>query len=180
MRRLSLRICGRPPSWWLQARSIVESSPTLARMVASATEDEIRFTNRTALAAFPCSSRGGRGWAVSCLVMDEAAFFYSETDGPQAADEVWRALSPSSTQFGDAGRIIVASTPNGPSGFFYDLYTRAQAGSLPEARAHHAATSEVNPAIAAAFLASEAARDPMVTAASLRRSSWRVAGASLM
>lgn len=142
------------------ARSIVESSPTLARMVASATEDEIRFTNRTALAAFPCSSRGGRGWAVSCLVMDEAAFFYSETDGPQAADEVWRALSPSLAQFGDAGRIIVASTPNGPSGFFYDLYTRAQAGSLPEARAHHAATSEVNPAIAAAFLASEAARDP--------------------
>ncbi|HTA34376.1 MAG TPA: terminase family protein [Solirubrobacteraceae bacterium] len=142
------------------ARSIIESSPALARWVESATEDEIRFRNLTAIAAFPCSSRGGRGWAVSCLVMDEAAFFFSETDGPQAADEVWRALSPSVAQFGDAGRIIVASTPNGPSGFFHDLYSRAQAGALPEARAHHAATSEVNPTITREFLASEAARDP--------------------
>lgn len=116
------------------ARSIVEASPRLAGMVETVTEDEIRFTNGTALCAFPCSSRGGRGWAISCLVMDEAAFFQSETDGPATADEVWRALSPSVAQFGDAGRIIVSSTPDkGLSGFFYDLHMRASAGGLPEA-----------------------------------------------
>ena len=43
------------------ARSIVERSPLLAELVEGATEDEIQFANGTALAAFPCSSRGGRG-----------------------------------------------------------------------------------------------------------------------
>jgi hypothetical protein len=55
------------------ARSIVEASPLLAGLVESATDDEIRFRNGTALAAFPCTSRGGRGWPVMCLLMDEAA-----------------------------------------------------------------------------------------------------------
>ncbi len=143
------------------ARSIVEASPRLAGMVETVTEDEIRFTNGTALCAFPCSSRGGRGWAISCLVMDEAAFFQSETDGPATADEVWRALSPSVAQFGDAGRIIVSSTPDkGLSGFFYDLHMRASAGGLPEARAHHATTAQMNPTIDEGFLAGEEARDP--------------------
>jgi hypothetical protein len=142
------------------ARSIVEASPRLASMIENLTEDEIRFTNGTALAAFPCSSRGGRGWAISCLVMDEAAWFLSETEGFQTADEVWRALAPSTAQFREEGRVILASTPAGPLGLFYDLYSRAQAGEIPEAKAHHATTAEMNPTITSEYLATEQARDP--------------------
>ena len=77
------------------ARSIVERSPLLAELVEAATEDEIAFTNGTALRAFPCSSRGGRGWPISALVMDEAAHFLTETDGFQTAGRVFEALEPS-------------------------------------------------------------------------------------
>jgi hypothetical protein len=142
------------------ARSIVERSPQLSGLVESMTEDEIRFTNGTALAAFPCSSRGGRGWAISCLVLDEAAWFLSETGGYQTADEVWRALTPSVAQFGDQGRIIVASTPAGPLGLFYDLFCRAESGEIGDAVAHHASTREMNPTLDAAYFESEEARDP--------------------
>lgn len=142
------------------ARSIVERSPLLGGLVESFTEDEITFTNATALAAFPCSSRGGRGWPVFCLVMDEAAHFQTETEGPQVADRVFEALVPSTAQFGDLARIVVSSTPYGSSGLFAELFQRAASGELADAVAQHASTAEANPTISPTFLAQEEARDP--------------------
>ena len=84
------------------AATIVEHSPLLAREVESITEDEITFANNTELRAFPCSSRGGRGWPISHLAFDEAAHFLSESDGYQTAERVWQALMPSTAQFGTA------------------------------------------------------------------------------
>ena len=146
------------------ARSIVERSRALSGLIEGVTEDEVRFTlpsgARTALRAFPCSSRGGRGWPISCLVFDEAAHFTSETDGDRTAERVWTALAPSTAQFGDKARIIVSSTPYGTTGLFHDLWQRAHAGEIRDAVAQHASTEQVNPTIDAPFLAMEEARDP--------------------
>src|SRR4051812_29953428 len=53
------------------AHSVVEASPLLSPMLEAATEDELRFRlpsgARTALRAFPASSRGARGWPISFL-----------------------------------------------------------------------------------------------------------------
>jgi hypothetical protein len=92
--------------------------------------------------------------------MDEAAHFLSETEGPQVADRVFASLVPSTAQFGDAARVIVASTPFGSSGLFADLFQRASSGELPDAVAEKATTAEVNPTVSAAFLDKERARDP--------------------
>ena len=81
------------------ALSVVERSPLLSGLVESVTDDEIAFSNGTAFAAFPCTSRGGRGWPVFALMMDEAAHFV-DTEGNSAAERVWQALSPSTAQFG--------------------------------------------------------------------------------
>ena len=94
------------------------------------------------------------------LVMDEAAHFLSDTEGPQVADRVFASLAPSTAQFGDAARIIVASTPFGSGGMFAELWQRAWSGELPDAAARRATTREVNPTISAAFLERERARDP--------------------
>jgi hypothetical protein len=100
------------------ARSIVERSPLLAALLETSTEDELRFTNGTVLAAFPCSSRGVRGWPISALVLDEAAHFLSESEGPQVADRVFAALMPATAQFGDEARVMLSSTPYGTDGLF--------------------------------------------------------------
>lgn len=114
------------------ARSIVERSPLLAPLVDQASEDELAFGlpsgARTALRAFPCSSRGGRGWPISCLVMDEAAHFLTETEGYQTAERVWQALVPSTAQFGEGARVIVSSTPYGQDGLFAQLHQQARLG----------------------------------------------------
>jgi hypothetical protein len=92
--------------------------------------------------------------------MDEATHFLSESDGYRTAERVWEALAPSTAQFGDAARIIVASTPYGTEGLFSDLYHRAAAGELADAAAHPATTGEANPTISAEWLAAGQVRDP--------------------
>jgi hypothetical protein len=57
------------------ARSSVLASPMLAELLESENEDELRFSNGTAFAAFACTSRSARGWPVFFLALDEAAFF---------------------------------------------------------------------------------------------------------
>ncbi|OAI56161.1 hypothetical protein AYO48_00025 [Gaiella sp. SCGC AG-212-M14] len=141
------------------ARSIVERSPLLSELIDAQTDDEIAFKTGVTLAAFPCTSRGGRGWPISTLVMDEAAHFV-DTDGNSAADSVWRALVPSTAQFGDGARIIVASTPFGAEGLFADLHAKATAGELEDALAAHHTSAEMNPRLDAALLSRELARDP--------------------
>ena len=110
--------------------------------------------------ALPCSSRGGRGWPISCLVMDEAAHFISETDGFQTSDRVFEALAPSTAQFREHARIdslLDALRDEGP--------VRRPVPQVRERRAcqrcsHHAPTVEVNPTITPEFMATEEARDP--------------------
>ncbi len=136
------------------ALSIVERSPVLAGQVEGVTEDEIRFRNSTAFAVFPCSARGGRGWPVFALLMDEAAHFL-DGEGNSAAETVWQALSPSTAQFGERARVVVGSTPWGSSGWFHDTFQRVSAGEIGDAAAHRAPSAEVNPTLSASFLASE-------------------------
>lgn len=142
------------------AVSIVERSPLLAELVESVAEDELVFVNGTALAAFPCTARGSRGFPISTLLMDECAHFISETEGPAVAERVFEALVPSTAQFGDAARVIVASTPYGQDGLFATLFQQAVSGELQDAVAQHASTAEANPTLNAAFLKREQARDP--------------------
>jgi hypothetical protein len=142
------------------ALSIVEASPLLAEMIATVTEDEIMFVGGQTLAAFPCSSRGARGWPISTLLMDEAAFMISDTEGPAVAERVFASLAPSTAQFGDAARIVVASTPYGQDGLFATLYAQAAEGELEDAAAHTATSASVNPTITPDFLAREQKRDP--------------------
>jgi hypothetical protein len=141
------------------ARALLESSPLLRPLIAGLSEDELVLTTGAVIAAFPCTSRGGRGWPISALVLDETAHM-TDTDGNSAAESVWRALVPSTAQFGDEGRVIVSSTPWGQDGLFASLHAQATSGELHDAVAQRASTAEANPTITDAFLAAEEARDP--------------------
>jgi hypothetical protein len=141
------------------AHSIIEHSPRLGKLIESVTDDEILFTNATALTAFPATSRGARGWPVSSLLFDEAAHML-DTEGNQAAEPLFRALMPSTTQFGNAARVIVSSTPYGQDGFFSEIFQRASSGELKDALGQHATTAQVNPTITEEFLEQERERDP--------------------
>lgn len=139
------------------ALSLVEASPLLRDAVASSTLDEIVFSNGVVLAAFPCTARGIRGWPVSFLFLDELAHFIDDTEGtgPQVAEHVFRAATPSVAQFGSLGRIVCSSTPWGQDGLFADLYRKTTSGELEHSLAQHATSAEMNPTLEAAWLAQQ-------------------------
>jgi hypothetical protein len=142
------------------ARSILVESPLLAPLLEGESEDELHFSTGATLSAFPCTSRGGRGWPISTLVMDEAAFFLDSEGSNVAADTVWRALTPGTLQFGPDARIVMASTPWGTDGLFAETFQRAHAGELPDAVAQHATTADVNLTVEPEWLVREESRDP--------------------
>jgi hypothetical protein len=144
-----------------EARATVEASPILLDSLIEATLDELVFAGDMAFAAFPCTSRGARGWPIHTLLLDEAAWFVAdENESFQTGEQVWRALAPATAQFGDEARIIVSSTPSAPEGFFADMHGKVARGEFEDAVAHQATSAESNPMLDPAFLEEERRRDP--------------------
>jgi hypothetical protein len=136
--------------------------PDLAALVdeQASTADEVVFQTGVVIRSMPCSSRSTRGLPASLVIFDEAAHFISETDGPAAFQAVWRALVPSTAQFGPTGYVLVTSTPWGAQGPFYDLCRNAEAGTDGDTFHVHRATWEMNPAISRESLNGEFLADP--------------------
>ena len=146
------------------AKGIAMASPGLASLITGDTENEIRFElptgAKTSIRALPCSSAGARGLPISSLTLDEIAHFIGDRTGDQAAEQVFTSLVPSLSQFGSDARILLASTPWGADGFFFETFNRVESGELPNAAAFQFSTEEVNPNIDRDLLAQEKARDP--------------------
>jgi hypothetical protein len=143
------------------AADIVQRSPLLSQLVEKVSLDEIRFRGGQSLSAFPASSRGGRGRAIRCLILDEAAHFIDNDSGAaHEAEELYRALIPATAQFGGLAPVIVSSTPAGDANWFAGLVQAGRSGQLEHGRAYIAASADMNPTLDADFLAGEERRDP--------------------
>jgi len=148
--------------------------PMLAPMVSGeATQDEIRLINNVILKVVPCSERTTRGLPASTVIFEEIAS-YQDTTGHQSGENVYRALSPSVAQYGDDGRIILVSSPQGERGVFYRLYT--QALNRSDAYVLHCPTWELNPSINRAFLEREREADPELFAQEYEASFTAIGG----
>jgi hypothetical protein len=164
------------------ARLIVDGAPLLRQWLAEENQDELVFRRNghvMALKVFPCSSRGIRGYPVSTGVMDEAAHFVSTDDGDRAAQQVYAALRPAVAQFGNAGRMLVVSSPSGSTGWFADVWGKADRGELSGWEAQQVSTAEMNPSVPPDFLEQVSATNRTRSAASIWRCSSRAGRRSL-
>lgn len=140
-------------------RQLIAGARSLRSLLVSDIADELTLSNGVRIRSMACSARSTRGLAASMVILDEAAHFISETDGPAAAARVYRALSPSVAQFGNRGRILLLSTPLWPSGLFYEHFQQAANGA-DSMMAVQATTAEMNPTISAAWLERQRQLDP--------------------
>lgn len=106
-----------------RVRRLWESLPAPIRARWDVEAAQHRFALKTphgtsSILSLPSSSSAGRGYTVSLLILDEAAFM-------PAAEERMGALLPT---IGDIGRAVMLSTANGVSGYFADIWQQAQAG----------------------------------------------------
>jgi hypothetical protein len=77
----------------------------------------LKFKNGSRILATSAAGDAGRSFALSLLVMDEAAFI----DG---VDEIWTAAYPT---LSTGGRTIILSTPNGVGNFFHKMWKDSEA-----------------------------------------------------
>jgi hypothetical protein len=126
----------------------------------SSTESEIEFSNGSIVRSLPASARGLRGGAWSVCVLDELGHFVNSESGNAAGSEILEAVRPSLAQFGDAGWLLAISTPRWKAGAFWELCERGRSGQYKSYHYKHLSTSQLNPAISAAWLAERQHEDP--------------------
>lgn len=74
--------------------------------------NELALANGSRILSLPGSAKSVRGWSAHLLIIDEAAFLDQET-----------FLAARATVAATGGRTIIQSTPEGPFGHFYDLWS---------------------------------------------------------
>jgi hypothetical protein len=126
----------------------------------ASTVDEIVFKTGVSLRSMPCSSRATRGLAISLLICNEFAHFSSADDGWNAGKQVYRALTPSLSQFGPMGYQMLLSSPLWTSGIFHELYQAGLTGADAEMYVARRPTWEMNDTITRESLESEFLADP--------------------
>lgn len=83
--------------------------------------DCVRFDGGSRVLSLPSGNPSAlRGYRADCVVIDECAFIERPMD-------VWAAIVPTLTRNPDS-ELVVASTPAGKSGLFYDLWSGAGEG----------------------------------------------------
>jgi hypothetical protein len=146
-------------------RELVKGSPLLRECVEGDAEDALTIRQPqtgaiVTVKTIPCSSRTGRGLAISTLIFDEMAHWLADGEGPAVADRVYRAMTPSVAQFREHARVLAISTPWGKTGTFAKLFDRTDAGEVADALAVQAPTWEMNPTLPQSFFDAEKAKDP--------------------
>jgi hypothetical protein len=139
--------------------SWVKGNPKLKGMLESETVDELTFSNGSVIAAFPCSARSLRGDAWSSCVLDELGHFVDTTEGDASGDRVYGSVTPSLTQFADAGWLISISTPRFRQGMFWTLVQRAQGGQFPHLHYVHKTSLQMNSRLSPTYLARKELED---------------------
>ncbi len=122
-----------------RVKAFVQRSPILSKLVKRETVDSLELSNGCIFRAVPATSRGVRGYAIPFLVFDEAAHFI-DSEGNSAGDALYQALSPSVTQFGNLGKILMLSSPWFQRGIFWESFKQGSSGQFPQLQVIRAAT----------------------------------------
>ena len=80
----------------------------------TSTSDTIKFNNGSRIFSLPSGNANAlRGWTSDCTIIDECAFI-------ERPEEVYESIVPTITRNPES-KLIIASTPAGCNGLFYDL-----------------------------------------------------------
>lgn len=88
----------------------LEESPRLSKEIKEAIATEIRMKDGLVVEPVPVGKAVGRGHAIPVVIMDEAAFWYTDEKAANPDFEVLRAVSYSQLQFPNP-KIFIPSTP---------------------------------------------------------------------
>lgn len=135
---------------------LVEASPILAAMVERRQAESIDFTNRVSIEVMTNSYRSVRGRTLLAVILDEVAFFRSDTTANPDV-ETYRALVPGLATTG--GMLIGISSPHARAGLLYQKW-RKHYGKDGDILVVQGGTKDFNPTIDPRVIADAEADDP--------------------
>jgi len=138
-------------------RDYLITSPALRTLLAEEFRYELRLVNHLAIIAFACTAKSLRGYSIPAAVMDEVAFFRSES-GATVDYEVQRSIRPAGVSF-EQQRLIKISTPHVKGGVIWDDYASYFGQDNPDCLVWQASTALMNPSIKGERLAKAARVD---------------------
>ena len=135
---------------------MIEASPVLAQMVEKSGPEGVHFNNRVSIEVMTNSFRSVRGRTLLACILDEVAFYRSDTTANPDV-ETYRALVPGLATTG--GMLIGISSPHARSGLLYDKW-RKHFGKDGDILVVQGATKDFNPTIEPRVIADAEADDP--------------------
>lgn len=140
-------------------RDYLVGSPLLREILNEEYKYELRLKNRLSVVAFACTAKSLRGWSVPCAIMDEVAFFRTES-GAIVDAEIQKALIPGGVNFPQQ-RLIKISTPHVKAGVVWTDFQTYWGKDDPDVLVWQASTALMNPNVSEKKLAREARVDPL-------------------
>lgn len=105
----------------------LEESELLKTEIKEAIATEIRLKNGLIVEPVPVGKAVGRGHAVPVVIMDEAAFWYTDPNAANPDFEVLRSVSYSQLQFPNS-KIFIPSTPWAEQGILWEAFKAGTEG----------------------------------------------------
>jgi hypothetical protein len=134
-------------------------SPLLRRLLAEPPlTSELRLTNGSRIACYPCTLRSLRGFSIPAACLDEVGFWRLE--GSADADvEIQASLRRGMLGFTHP-RVVKISTPYMRSGLLHDDYKRAFGQDDPDLLVWKSTSAQMNPTLTPERLERERRLDP--------------------
>jgi hypothetical protein len=144
------------------ALGFLESSPVLAQLIETTTQDEIRLAGNIVIGTHPNNFRTVRGRTLLACIFDEVAFWRDETTATPDV-ETYRAILPALATTG--GPLIGISSPYRQVGLLHAKHRDHFGKSSPDVLVVRGGTEAFNPTIDRSVIARARADDPVAAAA---------------
>jgi hypothetical protein len=146
-------------------KAYFDDIPQLKSMVVRETANTLELSNSVDITVATNSFRAVRGKPILLAILDEAAFFRSETSASPDV-ELYAALRPGMLTI-PGSRIIIISSPYRKAGLLWDKYRKFFGVNDPNTLVIQANVRQLNPTITQAQIDAETEEDPAAAVSEL-------------
>lgn len=138
--------------------ALLKGVPILASLIQREWAEGFDLSNSVSIEVATCSFRSTRGYTIVCALLDELAFWSTETSS-EPDYEVLNALRPGMATIPNS-MLLCASSPYARRGVLWEAHRKHFGKEHDPALIWQAGTQRMNPSISQSFIDAEVERDP--------------------
>lgn len=140
-------------------KGFLASNKMLSKLVEAERAESVDLKNRVTIQVATCSYRSIRGFTVVAAIFDEIAFWRSEENAANPANEVLRAVKPSLATI-DGSLLLCISSPWARLGPLWQAFNKHHGRDGSDVMVWSAPTTVMNPTIKQSVIDRDTEEDP--------------------